>query len=99
MGVQVDSDFGLCGDCWRDTPFIGGLVCDACGVPLPGKTGDAPLLCDDCLAIAAPLGTGARGACYRDNAGKKLVLGLKHGDARNLARPAGPVDGPRGAPI
>ena len=30
---MVDSDFGLCGKCWVDTPFIGGLVCDACGTP------------------------------------------------------------------
>ena len=39
-GVTVDSDFGLCGPCWRDTPFISGLVCDACGVPLPGESGE-----------------------------------------------------------
>ncbi|MBM07355.1 MAG: amidophosphoribosyltransferase, partial [Oceanibulbus sp.] len=32
-GGVVDADFGLCGGCWRDTSFIGGTVCDACGVP------------------------------------------------------------------
>lgn len=37
----VTSDFGLCARCWRDTPFIAGLVCDCCGTPLPGKRGRA----------------------------------------------------------
>ncbi|MFM7443191.1 MAG: double zinc ribbon domain-containing protein, partial [Tabrizicola sp.] len=35
--APVQSDFGLCADCWRDTPFVSGMVCDQCGVPLPGS--------------------------------------------------------------
>ena len=35
--APVTTDFGLCGACWRDTPFISGLVCDLCGAPLPGE--------------------------------------------------------------
>ena len=27
---------GLCPACWRDTHFIAGTVCRACGVPLVG---------------------------------------------------------------
>jgi predicted amidophosphoribosyltransferase len=38
----VESDFGLCGQCWRDTPFISGLVCDSCGTPLPGVFEEKP---------------------------------------------------------
>ena len=33
----VTTDFGLCARCWRETPFINGLVCDCCGTPLPGE--------------------------------------------------------------
>ena len=45
----VDSDFGLCGPCWRDRQFIGGTICDGCGVPLIGHSDDGELHCDDCL--------------------------------------------------
>jgi hypothetical protein len=58
--APVQSDFGLCADCWRETPFISGLVCDQCGVPCRGGPGER-VLCDDCMTIARP-GTGARGA-------------------------------------
>jgi predicted amidophosphoribosyltransferase len=35
--APVQSDFGLCADCWRETPFLSGLVCDQCGVSLPAR--------------------------------------------------------------
>ena len=85
-GEPVASDFGLCGPCWRDTGFITGTVCDLCGLPLPG---DAEIAhCDDCLAIGRPWERGRAAFLYRD-AGRKLVLGLKHADRTDLARPAG----------
>lgn len=83
----VTTDFGLCGPCWRETAFISGLVCDKCGVPLPGSD-DAPgILCDDCLTIARPWAQGRAALMYEGN-GRKLVLALKHGDRLDLARPA-----------
>lgn len=85
-GVVVDSDFGLCGPCWRDTPFIDGLCCDLCGVPLPG-TSDIAVHCDDCLTMARPWDQGRAALVYRDS-GRKLVLGLKHGDRHDIVRPA-----------
>jgi ComF family protein len=85
--AQVTSDFGLCGDCWRETAFIAGLVCDRCGVPLPGGEADEIAVCDDCLTIARPWGQGRSALMYRDN-GRSLVLALKHGDRMDLARPA-----------
>ncbi len=85
-GARVISDFGLCGDCWRDTPFISGLVCQHCGVPLPGEDA-ANVLCDDCLTMARPWTAGRAALLYKDNA-RKLVLALKHGDRLDLARPA-----------
>lgn len=85
--AQVTSDFGLCGDCWRKTPFIAGLVCDRCGVPLPGGEAGEVAVCDDCMMIARPWGQGRSALLYRDNA-RSLVLALKHGDRMDLARPA-----------
>ncbi len=83
----VTTDFGLCGACWRETPFITGLVCDTCGVPLPGEDAGKAEHCDDCLTIARPWSQGRAALLYRDNA-RKLVLSLKHGDRLDLAKPA-----------
>jgi ComF family protein len=85
--AQVTTDFGLCGTCWRDTPFISGLVCDHCGVPLPGDEPGHAVHCDDCLAMARPWSQGRAALLYRDN-GRTIVLALKHGDRLDLARPA-----------
>lgn len=84
----VTSDFGLCGPCWRDTPFIAGLVCDSCGIPLPGDDTGAPVHCDDCLSLARPWTQGRAALMYKGN-GRKMVLQLKHGDRLDLAKPAG----------
>ena len=83
----VTTDFGLCGACWRETPFIDGLVCDQCGVPLPGEDPGHALRCDDCLTIARPWSQGRAALLYRDNA-RQIVLSLKHGDRLDLTRPA-----------
>lgn len=88
-GEGVISDFGLCATCWRDTPFIGGAVCDGCGAPLLGGGDDTPkgLHCDDCLTLARPWAQGRAALVYKDNA-RSMVLALKHGDRMDLARPA-----------
>lgn len=83
----VTTDFGLCGPCWRDTPFITGLVCDLCGTPLAGEDSGKPEHCDDCLTIARPWSQGRAALLYKDNA-RHMVLALKHGDRLDLARPA-----------
>ena len=83
----VTTDFGLCGHCWRETPFVTGLVCDHCGVPLPGEDSGKPEHCDDCLTIARPWSQGRAAMLYKDNA-RRMVLALKHGDRLDLARPA-----------
>ncbi|MDQ2090393.1 ComF family protein [Marimonas arenosa] len=85
-GEMVDSDFGLCGPCWRDTPFIEGLACNLCGTPLPG-TSDQTEICDECRVIARPWSKGRAAFLYHDN-GRKLVLALKHGDRHDIVRPA-----------
>lgn len=85
---MVDQEFSLCGECWKATPFISGLVCDACGVPLPGENSDRAEYCDDCLTIGRPWQRGRASLIYRGNA-RRLVLSLKHGDRLDLAKPAG----------
>jgi predicted amidophosphoribosyltransferase len=93
--AQVTTDFGLCGDCWRETPFVAGLACDKCGAPLQGHEGervsaqtpDIAEYCDDCLMIARPWQRGRAALIYRGNA-RAMVLALKHGDRMDLARPA-----------
>lgn len=84
----MQSDFALCADCWRDTPFITGTVCNACGIPLPGGEEDEQALCDACLVESHPWSAARAALSYRDK-GRELVLKLKHADRIDLARPAG----------
>lgn len=85
--AQTDDDFGLCGACWRETQFIGGLVCDTCGTPLPGEDHGEIVQCDDCMTIARPWDRGRAVVAY-SGVGRRLVLSLKHGDRTDLAPPA-----------
>lgn len=85
--APVISAFGLCADCWRDTPFIHGLVCDKCGLPLPGQDEGRAEYCDDCLTVARPWARGRAALAYRDK-GRSFVLSLKHADRLDLVRPA-----------
>ena len=90
-GARVEDDFAICGACWGDTPFILGAACDLCGTALPGQTaarGEA-LVCGECHRIPRPWHKGRAVFAY-DGIGRKLVLGLKHGDRADIARAAGP---------
>lgn len=89
--MLVDSDFGLCGACWGQTPFVGGMVCDSCGIPLQGapdggRNGDR-IECDQCMARPRPWRNGRSALVYAGQA-RDLVLALKHGDRTDVARPA-----------
>lgn len=86
-GGLVESDFGLCGACWKDTPFVGGLVCDKCGLPLLGSIDQEAALCDECMKFERPWSRGRTAMLYRDN-GRKLVLAIKHGDRSDIVYPA-----------
>lgn len=85
-GAATAEDFGLCADCWRDMAFVGGLVCNLCGVPLPGQDEGHAEHCDDCLSLARPWIRGRAVSLYRGRA-RNLVLALKHGDRLDLVRP------------
>lgn len=86
-GVLVEGAHGLCPACWSDTPFVRGLCCDACGLPLLGDRADGTAICDDCLAMPRPWAQGRAALLYDGNA-RRIVLRLKHGDRTDLARPA-----------
>lgn len=83
----VESRAALCGACWGKTPFINGLVCDRCGVPLPGE-GEAGRIeyCDACLSTDPAWDRGRAAMLYAEN-GRRMVLSLKHGDRHDLVKP------------
>lgn len=86
--APVEVEDALCPGCWRDTPFISGVVCDACGIPLQGRP-DGPgaegALCEDCHAVPRPWQRG-RAAFLYDGAARRMVLGFKHADRLDLTR-------------
>ena len=96
--ASTDTDFALCGSCWRETPFIEGLVCDLCGDPLPGDDDGDPVYCDACITAQRPWEKGRAAMVYKDNA-RRLVLALKHGDRPELARAAVPWLARAAAPL
>jgi predicted amidophosphoribosyltransferase len=86
--APTESEFALCGACWREAGFLAGaLVCDACGTPLPGQDA-GPVHCDDCLRRPRPWTRGRAALPYRGT-GRALALALKHADRTDLARPLG----------
>ncbi|MCE0506347.1 double zinc ribbon domain-containing protein [Roseivivax sp. GX 12232] len=87
----------LCGPCWRETPFVTGLSCGLCGLPLPGEGGPGAR-CDDCLRITRPWAAGRAALLYRGRA-RELVLQLKHADRHDIAPAAGAWMARAGAPI
>ena len=74
----TDAPHGLCGACWRDTHFIAGAACAKCGTPLMGaaEPGD---VCEGCVRHPPAWDRGAAALVYA-GAGRRMVLGLKHGD-------------------
>lgn len=80
----VDSEFALCGPCWRQLPLISGPVCDGCGVPVLAEAGDHDAQCDDCSRTPRPWDRGRAAMQYKDLA-RRLILGLKHGDRQDVA--------------
>lgn len=86
--APVASDFGLCGECLRQTPFIAGGICGTCGVPVSGLAEDETDICEECMTTQRPWNRGRAAMTYED-LGRTLVLQLKHSDRTDLARPAG----------
>ena len=68
----------LCPECWKKVHFISQPCCATCGVPFD-MTVEEGTLCGECLAFP-PVFKSARSAMIYDEASKRLVLSLKHGD-------------------
>ncbi len=84
---MVESDFGLCSDCWAETTFLGGAVCDSCGRPVTAEAMECRVVCDACLSDPPPWSQGRSAILYR-GAGRNLILAFKHGDRTDIALPA-----------
>jgi predicted amidophosphoribosyltransferase len=80
----TDAAHGLCPACWRDTHFIAGPVCGKCGVPLIGA--EAADACEGCTRHPPAWDRGAAALVYA-GAGRRMVLGLKHGDRLDMVKP------------
>ncbi|MGJ8621853.1 MAG: double zinc ribbon domain-containing protein [Yoonia sp.] len=79
----TESGLGLCAACWSETAFISGVICDTCGSPLPGEDDGSRVQCDDCMTIARPWDHGRAVFAY-SGVGRRLILGLKHGDRTDI---------------
>lgn len=84
----VAQEGALCGPCWRETRFAGGLVCDGCAIPLHGDRDGGAVHCDACLAAPRPWDR-ARAAMLYSGTAKRMVMALKHNQRADLAPPAG----------
>ncbi|MBT8409856.1 MAG: ComF family protein, partial [Alphaproteobacteria bacterium] len=84
---MVEGALALCGPCWRDTPFLGGVQCATCGAGLPGEDDGLDALCDDCLGLPRPWTRGTAVLSYDGNA-RRMVLALKHGGRLDMVAPA-----------
>lgn len=80
----TDAAQGLCPACWRDTHFIAGPTCRKCGVPLIGA--EATDTCEGCTRHPPAWDRGAAALVYA-GAGRRMVLGLKHGDRLDMVGP------------
>lgn len=81
----TDAAHALCAACWRDTHFIAGPTCGACGVPLIGAAEGADR-CEGCTRHPPAWNRGAAALVYA-GAGRRMVLGLKHGDRLDMVPP------------
>lgn len=74
----------LCPACWAATAFLSGNGCAACGREIPGlEAADSGFRCDTCRKHPPVWDRGAAVFAY-EGAGRRLVLGLKHGDRLNM---------------
>lgn len=84
----VETEGALCPTCWPRVPFIMGLCCDSCGLPLPGTASETPVYCDDCMTLARPWDQGRAVMLYGEKS-REMLLGLKYHDRLDTVRPFG----------
>lgn len=79
----VDTPGNLCADCFGNFTFITKPHCERCGIPLETPVIE-DVVCGACLKDP-PSYAGARAAFVYDDASRRLVLKLKHGDRTDAA--------------
>lgn len=81
--VETSASQTLCPDCWAEIVFLDHGGCSKCSRPLPG-TDEADPICEECLRHP-PVWDRGQAVFQYEGAGRRLVLGLKHGDRLDLA--------------
>lgn len=82
-GAEAGSAGALCAECWREVAFLDPGGCTHCGRPLPGPEPETPEPCDDCRRHPPVWDRGTAVFRYQD-AGRRLILKLKHADRHEL---------------
>jgi len=77
-GRTIDANGALCATCWQAISFLGPPCCARCGLPFAYDMG-AEAVCAACAA-ASPAFDRARAVLRYDDASRRLILALKHGD-------------------
>ena len=92
-GDLVEVQGTLCAPCWSAITFVAEPLCRRCGLPFAFESGDASVPsgdagydCGACLAAPPPFDR-ARAVMRYDDASRPLLLGFKHGDRTEAARP------------
>ena len=85
---ETATGHSLCRACWAETAFLSGRGCATCGREIPGLGGGRAgppqdFHCDTCQAHPPRWDRGAAVFAY-EGAGRRLVLGLKHGDRLDM---------------
>ncbi len=87
-GEETEENQALCGGCWPQAHFISGLICDACGAPLPGESQDEIQYCESCHR-APPSWQRGRAVALYEGPIRRLTLAFKHGDRLEIMLPVG----------
>lgn len=82
-GEGISAQTGLCASCWGELAIPGDPACDLCSRPF-GEGIRSGSICAPCLA-SPPRHDGLSAATLYNDASRKLVLSLKHGNRIALA--------------
>lgn len=82
--VRTGEHYALCGTCFYDLAFVSDPKCGQCGIPFEAGAVSLDTLCGDCIAAPPPFDIAVSPLLY-DDASRRAILKLKHGEALELA--------------
>lgn len=82
--VRVGEHYALCGACFYELAFVSDPKCGQCGIPFEAGVAIGDTLCGDCVAAPPPFDVAVSPLLY-DDASRRAILKLKHGEALELA--------------